>query len=104
MKNREASLDEMAALLAVMNDKELIRGFLDSLLTPREVFDLAGRWELVKLLDEGWTQRDIATHLGMSLCKITRGARELRRPDAPFRRVLRMREKLAVIREKAERG
>lgn len=104
MKNREASLEEMAALLAVMDDKDLIRGFLDSLLTPREVFDLAGRWELVKLLDEGWTQRDIAAHLGMSLCKITRGARELRRPDAPFRRVLRLRKELLAAREEAERG
>jgi len=93
MKNREASLEELAGLLAMMDDVSLIRGFLQSLLTPREISDLAGRWELVKLIDAGWTQRDIAAHLGMSLCKITRGARELRRPDAPFRRVLRLREK-----------
>ncbi|HDP95900.1 MAG TPA: transcriptional regulator [Candidatus Aminicenantes bacterium] len=91
MKNRTASLDEVADLLALMKDPLLVRGFLESLLTPREISDLAGRWELVKLLDAGWTQRDIARELGMSLCKITRGARELRRPHAPFRRVLRLR-------------
>ena len=91
MRNRTASLDEVADLLALMKDPLLVRGFLESLLTPREISDLAGRWELVKLLDAGWTQRDIARELGLSLCKITRGARELRRPDAPFRRVLRLR-------------
>ncbi|MBN1197297.1 MAG: helix-turn-helix domain-containing protein [Candidatus Aminicenantes bacterium] len=94
MKNRLASLDELADLLARMKDPLLIRGFLESLLTPREISDLAGRWELVKLLDAGWTQREIARELGMSLCKITRGARELRRPDAPFRRVLQLRNEL----------
>ncbi|MDY0297182.1 MAG: Trp family transcriptional regulator [Acidobacteriota bacterium] len=104
MKNRSVSLDELAELLAAINDPDLIRGFLQSLLTPREIVDLAGRWELVKLLDSGWTQREIARELGMSLCKITRGARELRRPDAPFRRVLRLSERLVSLSTDPDRG
>lgn len=104
MKNRMTSLDELADMLALMKDPLLIRGFLESLLTPREISDLAGRWELVKLLDAGWTQRDIARELGMSLCKITRGARELRRQDAPFRRVLQLRNEMRANPDGPEPG
>lgn len=104
MKDGTASLEELADLLALMKDPILIRGFLESLLTPREISDLAGRWKLVKLLDAGWTQRDIARKLGMSLCKITRGARELRREDAPFRRVLQLHSQFQARKNESEPG
>lgn len=99
MDSQPLNLMELSRLLAVTEDSELIRDFLESLLTPREIQDLAGRWELVKLLDDGWTQRAIASQLGMSLCKITRGARELRRPDAPFHRMLALRKKIGIVEE-----
>jgi TrpR family trp operon transcriptional repressor len=42
----------------------------------------------VKLLARGESQRAIARRLGMSLCKITRGSRELKKRNSAFRRVL----------------
>lgn len=78
----------MSRTLSRIGDPALIDGFLESILTPREVRDLAGRWELVKLLSAGMSQRAIARGLHMSLCKITRGSRELKRPRSALRRVL----------------
>jgi TrpR family trp operon transcriptional repressor len=81
-------LHEIAETLAAIGDAALIRRFLESLLTPRERNEIAGRWELVKLLDRGESQRHVAKRLGMSLCKITRGSRELKRRDSAFKAVL----------------
>jgi len=79
---------EIASILARVRDRELIAGFLASILTPRELAEVGGRWELVKRLARGESQRAIARSLGMSLCKITRGSRELKKRNSAFRRVL----------------
>jgi len=79
---------EIAELLARVQDPRLIAAFLKSLLTRRELEEVDGRWELVKRLAQGESQRAIARRLGMSLCKITRGSRELKKRNSAFRRVL----------------
>jgi TrpR family transcriptional regulator, trp operon repressor len=81
-------LNEIAEALGAIGDAVLIRRFLESLLTPREREEIAGRWELVKLLERGESQRHVAKRLGMSLCKITRGSRELKKKDSAFKAVL----------------
>jgi TrpR family trp operon transcriptional repressor len=81
-------LNEIAEALGAIGDAGLIRRFLESLLTPREREEIAGRWELVKLLERGESQRHVAKRLGMSLCKITRGSRELKKRDSAFKAVL----------------
>ncbi|GHV75132.1 hypothetical protein AGMMS49940_24340 [Spirochaetia bacterium] len=63
-------------------------GGIDCLLTPAETADVAARWALVKALDEGQPQREIAKNLGISLCEITRGSRELKKENSAFRRIL----------------
>jgi TrpR family transcriptional regulator, trp operon repressor len=87
-RNKDHPLHEVSRALARIEDAALIDRFLESILTAREVRDLARRWELVKLLDRGSSQRSIARTLGMSLCKITRGSRELKKPGSALRRVL----------------
>jgi TrpR family trp operon transcriptional repressor len=82
------NLRELARAFAATDDPSLIEAFLRSLLTPAEVADVAARWALVKALDRRQPQRDIARELGLSLCKITRGSRELKRPQSPFRKML----------------
>ena len=79
---------EIAAVLARVEDPRLIAAFLRSILTRRELQEVGGRWELVKRLARGESQRAIARRLGMSLCKITRGSRELKKKNSAFRRVL----------------
>ncbi len=84
---------EIAEALGAIGDAELIRRFLESILTPREREEIAGRWELVKLLNRGESQRHVAKWLGMSLCKITRGSRELKKKDSAFKAVLEQHER-----------
>jgi TrpR family trp operon transcriptional repressor len=82
------NLGELVRLLAKIDEPELIEAFLRCLLTPAETADIAARWALVKALGEKIPQRKIARDLGVSLCKITRGSKELKRPNSAFRRVL----------------
>ena len=82
------ALDQIAAVLARIEDRKLIREFLICILTKYEIKEIAGRWELVKLLYDGMSQRRIAEQLGMSLCKITRGSKELKKRDSAFKTVL----------------
>lgn len=69
-------------------DKSLVYDFVGCLFTPAELKDIANRWLLVKEIDKGTTQREIAKKFRMSLCKITRGSKELNKPGSAFRRVL----------------
>jgi TrpR family trp operon transcriptional repressor len=47
-------------------------------MTPAELENLELRWQLLRLLAGGVPQREIASRLGISLCKITRGSRILK--------------------------
>jgi TrpR family trp operon transcriptional repressor len=89
------SLQEMSKVLAHTQDPELIQDFLLSLHTESEIDEIAKRWELVKLLDEGMSQRQIAKKLGLSLCKITRGSKELKKENSSFAEMI-MRSKAEV--------
>jgi len=82
-----ANLTEMANALSKASP-ELIADFLYSLFTPSEADEIAKRWALVKEIAQGRPQRDIAKALGLSLCKITRGSRELKKEESSFRRML----------------
>jgi TrpR family trp operon transcriptional repressor len=82
------ALDQISGILARIEDRKLIRDFLICILTKYEIKEIAGRWELVKLLYDGMSQRRIADRLGMSLCKITRGSKELKKRGSAFKTVL----------------
>lgn len=79
---------DFAHSLARLRDPELVERFLREILTPSETADLGSRWELLKRLEAGQTQRHIASELHLSLCKITRGSRELKKPGSALRQVL----------------
>jgi len=83
----EENLVELAEALAKANDSHLIKDLMYCLLTPAELADIAARWALVKALKHKVPQRVIARDLGISLCKITRGSRELKKPDSAFERI-----------------
>ena len=89
----------MAGVLSELDDPGEAYDVLYALLTPRERQKIALRWQLVRLLEKGMTQRAIAAELGVSLCKITRGSRELKHGPAGFRKAIRM----AAEREGAAR-
>ena len=81
-------LREIVGRLAKIDDPGLLEKFFREILTPKEVRDLSSRWELVKLLEYGVSLREIARRLHLSLCKITRGARQLKKPESALRKVI----------------
>lgn len=81
----DENISELSQALAKIQDSELIKSFLAGLLTPAERADIAARWALVKELEKKVPQREIAKKLGLSLCKITRGSRELKKENSPFK-------------------
>jgi TrpR family trp operon transcriptional repressor len=75
------------ALCQVKNRRDMER-FLGEILTPAEQHDLALRWELMRRLNLGTPQRQIASDLKISLCKITRGAKVLKHSESISQKLL----------------
>lgn len=72
----------------IKNTNELERLFRD-LFTPAELDDLSLRWKLLKELHQGMPQRRIAEKYRISLCKITRGSKVLKKRDGVVKNILR---------------
>jgi TrpR family trp operon transcriptional repressor len=67
--------------------------FLGEIFTSHELRDLALRWQLMTMLHQGMAQRRIAAELGISLCKITRGARVMKNSRSMTRRLMGMKKR-----------
>ncbi len=68
---------------------ELFQEVLIDFYTPAEYDELAIRWQIVKLLSEGTSHRDIADKHKIGICTVTRGSRELRNPKGGFNHILK---------------
>jgi TrpR family trp operon transcriptional repressor len=78
MSSSALNLSDISTVLCRIDDVQQMQSFLSEILTPSEQRDLALRWELMRRLRKGVPQRKIAADLGISLCKITRGAKVLK--------------------------
>jgi TrpR family trp operon transcriptional repressor len=84
----ETDIEAVARMFSQVRGQPAMRQLLDELLTPAELCDLALRWKLLKALQAGVPQRTIASELGISLCKITRGSRILKQRNSMAQRML----------------
>lgn len=84
------TIKELCHLIIQSNDEAFLNDFFTCLFTKPELKDIANRWLLVKEIDAGTTQREIAKNFSMSLCKITRGSKELNKQNSAFRKMLEM--------------
>ncbi|MDX9809070.1 MAG: Trp family transcriptional regulator [Sphaerochaetaceae bacterium] len=84
--------DELIEVFAKTTSKKEMFKLFEELFTQREKYDFALRWRLLKDLFEGRTQRDIASSLGISLCKITRGSKILKDSQSQIAELLRERK------------
>ena len=82
----DKDLNELAVVLSKMSNPNEISQFLKEICSPAECKSLASRWQLMKLLEQGDTQRAIAAKLHLSLCKITRGAKFFKEEESILRR------------------
>lgn len=88
-KNNRYNKELIQVLARVSRDKRLLHAFLEDLLTPSEYEEIINRWQIVKQLDKGVPQREIAKNLGVSIATITRGSRELADEQGGFKKVLK---------------
>ena len=72
------NLKQIAKLIKNTNSEAEIVDFFKELLTASEIETLSKRWQILRMLTDGFTQRDISKELKVSLCKVTRGSRILK--------------------------
>ncbi|MBO5770656.1 MAG: transcriptional regulator [Spirochaetales bacterium] len=87
LEERNAYKDIISILLSIDNEEDM-EALLDDLLTDKEILDIIDRFLVLDDLYRGKSQRDIASNRKMSLCKITRGSKMLKKKDGFMRRLL----------------
>lgn len=80
--------DDLLTALRGLDSVDALRRALADLLTPSEIEALTERWEIVKRLDDGMTQRAISEAIGASVTTVSRGSRQLKYGAGGFRLLL----------------
>lgn len=90
MRITDRYADELVAVIQrISQDRALLRDFLVDMLSPAEYSKITRRWQIVKQLWQGVSQRQIAKNLKVSIATITRGSRELLDEEGGFQKVLK---------------
>ncbi|MCB0332808.1 MAG: helix-turn-helix domain-containing protein [Bdellovibrionales bacterium] len=71
-------LNELCEIISHLQTPQEVHSFLKGILTPKELEDIPTRLQIVKLLKQGVSQREIAAQLGVGIATVTRGAKELK--------------------------
>jgi TrpR family trp operon transcriptional repressor len=79
---------ELIKIFTNIKEETEMRSFFEEIFTEKERNDVALRWELLKELHEGSTQRSIAAKHKISLCKITRGSKILKDDRSIIKKIL----------------
>jgi len=79
---------ELIEIFARTKSRQEMEVLFREIFTPSEIDTLSLRWQLLKDLHEGKTQRKIAADRKISLCKITRGSKLLKAKDSYLKKVL----------------
>ena len=82
------SYNDLIKLFAATNNEEDMKRLFDDMFTEAEQKDFTIRWKLMNDLYRHKSQRDIAKDLKISLCRITRGSKMLKKKDGFIRSVL----------------
>ncbi|MBI2463375.1 trp operon repressor [Candidatus Peregrinibacteria bacterium] len=80
---------ELVETILSLKKKDIALAFLQNILTPSELDEIATRLQIVRLLKKGVPQREVAKKLGVSIGTVSRGARELKYGAPGFKQVLK---------------
>jgi TrpR family trp operon transcriptional repressor len=81
-------INKVIKIFSEVHDPAVMRKLFNEIFTPAEIQDVALRWRLMEMLDKGIPQRKIASDLGISLCKITRGSKILKKRNSLSKKIL----------------
>ncbi|MBN1499206.1 MAG: transcriptional regulator [Spirochaetes bacterium] len=79
--------DHMAETFASETDVARMKKLFSEIFTESEIHDFSLRWGLLEKLSQGMSQREIASTLGISLCKITRGSKFLKNKNSELYKI-----------------
>ena len=79
---------ELVEIFTGIDDEPTMAQLFEEIFTEKERRDIALRWQLLKELHEGETQRKIAERHRISLCKITRGSKILKSETSVIKKIL----------------
>ena len=82
------NLHEISKLVKNLHSEIEVETFFKELLTESEIETLSKRWCILNKLNLGFTQREIAKDLQVSLCKVTRGAKILKNTDSITKKII----------------
>ena len=85
---RTPATDDLIESILALPDRPAAERFLRDLCTLRELHDMAQRWEVVRLLDEGRHYTEISRLTGASTATITRIAQWLHHGTGGYREAL----------------
>ena len=85
---RTQDTDALVDAILRLDDRDAALRFLRDLCTLGELHDLAQRWAVVRMLDEGLHYADISRRTGASTATITRIASWLNHGEGGYRRML----------------
>lgn len=74
-----SNLKELVKAILNVRGKEEMYDFLQGILTPKELFEIPNRLQIVKMLKKGISQHDIAEKLHVGVATVTRGSREIQK-------------------------
>ncbi|MFH0951984.1 MAG: YerC/YecD family TrpR-related protein [Patescibacteria group bacterium] len=86
IKSKE--IDELYKAVLLLKNLDEARRFFRDLLTREEIEEIAGRWQVVRMIDQGIPYRNIAEKTGVSTATITRVARWLKEGMGGYRLML----------------
>jgi TrpR family trp operon transcriptional repressor len=84
----QKGIDELSEILSEISDKKTMSFFLKEIMTEKECFDIGLRWKLMQAIYSGESQRKISKDYKISLCKITRGSKILKKEDSCSKKIL----------------
>ena len=86
---RSDATNDLLDTILELPDRSAAESFFRDLCTFRELHDLAQRWHVVRLLDEGTSYTEISRTTGASTATVTRIAQWLNRGTGGYREALR---------------
>ena len=80
--------DRLVRVFCSIDNPRTMKRLMKEIFTPSEIEDISKRWKVMEMLKQGHSQRAIASRLGVSLCKITRGSKVLKTSGSVSNRIL----------------
>lgn len=89
MKYKKNYSTELVNILSKLStDTKKLNNFLLDILTPVEYKEIAMRWQIVKQLEQGTSQRNIASDLEVGIATVSRGSRQMSEGSGGFKKAL----------------